>query len=83
MNRLFTAIKGGFDFIMSLVDDLFNEHKLVRRTIVFWSMLLITWAVLSSIPRLDGGHLLSALLGIIGILGTAITFYQWSRNQDK
>lgn len=81
--RLANGIRLTFDWLMSMFDALFNKHKLMRRTIVFWAMLLITWAVLNSMPRLEGGHLLSGLIAIIGILGTAITYYQWSRNQEK
>ena len=67
---------------MSMVDDLFNKHKLVRRMIVFVALGLIAFTVYVVIPKLEGGHAVSGLVAVIGILGTAIGFYQWLRNKD-
>lgn len=71
-----------FDFIFGLFDSLFNEHKLVRRTIVFVALGLISWTVYTVIPKLEGSHAVTALISVIGILGTAIGFYQYLRGKD-
>lgn len=80
--RISLGIRMAFDWFMSMIDALFNKHKFVRRTIVFIALGLITWTVLNAIPRLEQGHLLSALIAVIGILGSAIAFYQWLRTRD-
>ena len=67
---------------MAMIDNLFNKHKLVRRTIVFWALLVITWAIWHTLPRLDAGNLLTGFGLVIGILATVIGFYQWIRNKD-
>ena len=80
--RIASGIRMSFDWFMSMIDALFNEHKFVRRVIVFWAMLIISWAVLHVIPRLNDGNLLTAFSFVIGLLATMIAFYQWIRNKD-
>ena len=71
-----------FDWFMAMIDSLFNEHKFVRRFIVFWAVAIITWAVLHALPRLETGNLLTAFGLVVGILATVIGFYQYLRNKD-
>ena len=80
--RLALGINLAFGWIMTLFDELFNKHKFVRRFIVFWALLIITWAVHNTFPRLEGEHLLNAFLAILGLLSVVIGFYQWLRNKD-
>jgi hypothetical protein len=71
-----------FDYLFSLIESLFNEHKLVRRAIVLFAMYEIDYAVRISLPRLNEGNLVASLLGVIGILATALAFYTIERNRD-
>lgn len=80
--RLATGIKLTFSWFMSMIDDLFNKHKFVRRIIVFWALAVITWAIWHTFPRLESSNLLSAFLAVVGLLSVAIGFYQWLRNRD-
>lgn len=63
-----------------------NGRKLFRRTILIWSICLITYFVNGV---LDHDFLIavgtpgaSIVIAVIGILATVISFYQWHRNQD-
>jgi len=80
--RISLGIRMTFDWFMGMVDALFNKHKFVRRSIVFWALLVITWSILHALPRLEAGNLLTAFGLVIGILATVIGFYQWLRNRD-
>ena len=80
--RIASGIRLTFDWFMSMIDALFNKHKLVRRTIVFIAMALITFTVYTIIPKLDGGHAVTALATVIGILTPVLAFYKWQRDKD-
>lgn len=82
ISKLANSIKLIFNFFLDLIESLFNEHKLVRRIIVIFAMYEINFAVQDSLPRLNDGNLVTALLGVIGILSTALAFYTVERNRD-
>jgi len=65
-------------------DHLFNQHKLVRRLLVIWAVLLITWVVVQVFSDLTliTAAVATALGMITAILSVVIGHYQWSRGQD-
>ena len=80
--RIAKGIRLVFDWLMSMVDALFNKHRLVRRIIVFIALALITFSVYVIIPKLDGGNAVTALGLVIGILTPVLAFYKWQRDKD-
>jgi succinate-acetate transporter protein len=80
--RVANGIRLFFDFIFSFVDSLFNEHQLIRRTIVIWSLLIITWCVYIIIPKLEQGHSVTALGMVIGVFSSVTAFYIYLRDKD-
>ena len=71
------------DWAIDIIDALFNRGKLVRRTIVLWSLCLISWAVYVIVPKLTGGESVTALGLIIGIFSPITVFYIYLRNKDN
>lgn len=73
------------DKISSFLYRLFEEYKLVRRLIVFWAVITITWTtyVVFSNPVAITDAAADAYLANVGLLATVIAFYQWSRGRDK
>jgi len=73
------------DRIKSVLYKLFEEYKIVRRIIVFWAVITITWTTyaLFSNPTGITDAAADAYLANIGLLATVIAFYQWSRGRDK
>ena len=67
------------------VDRLFNKHKLVRRLLVFWAASLITWVIVTVFTNLDlvTGNVVTALSIVVGLLTTAIGFYNYQRKLDE
>lgn len=67
------------------IDHLFNKHMLVRRTLVFWAVVLITWVIyqvfidVSKITAAVG----VALGTVTAILSVVVTHYQYSRSKDN
>ena len=80
--RIASGITLFINWIISLIGSLFNEGKFVRRSIVLFAMLEIHKAVGTSLPRLDDGNLVTALIAVIGILSTALAFYTVERNRS-
>jgi drug/metabolite transporter (DMT)-like permease len=63
---------------------LFEEYKIVRRTLVFWAIALVTWItfmVFTDITLITTA-VAAAYATTVGVLGTVIGFYQWSRARD-
>lgn len=69
---------------MGFINDLFIKHKFVRRTLVVWSVLLITWVVSVAFTNLDKltAPVAAALGSVTAMLTVVIGFYQWSRGRD-
>lgn len=69
---------------MGRITDLFEKHKLIRRLLVIWAIVMITivifW-VFDDVTKITA-PVASSLGLVIGILATVIGFYQWSRNKD-
>lgn len=71
---------------MNFIARLFEEHKLVRRATLAWACWLISTTVLrvtepAALPWLTGA--VAATVGtVVGLLGTVIGFYMWSRNRE-
>ena len=80
--RLAKGIRLTFDYILDMIESMFNEHKLVRRSIVLFAMYEIDYALRASLPRIVEGNLVTALIAVIGILSTALAFYTIERNRD-
>jgi positive regulator of sigma E activity len=64
----------------------FEEYKLVRRAGVIWAATLITIVVLrvtspEVIPTVTAA-VATIVTAVIGILGTFLVHYQWSREKD-
>ncbi len=79
----FDCLKTFVDWILSIIDALFNKHKLVRRTIVFWAMALVSWSIIIVLPKLEGVTAKDALVIIIGLLTVVIGFYKYLRDKDN
>lgn len=88
----FLAIKSFFSLIgrksKSAIDasaKQVNENMLVRRCVLLWAIVLVTWFITSPPAYLlvitDAGAV--AYCAVIGILSSVIGFYQWSRLSDK
>ena len=66
------------------VEALFEEHKLVRRILVFWAIWLITYVVLTATSKITTIDTASAAMvsTIVGLLATVTAFYIRSRELD-
>ena len=66
------------------VERLFEEHKLVRRVLVFWALGLITFVILVSFNDLTllTASVAAAVGTVVGILSVVIGFYIRSRELD-
>ena len=69
---------------MTWASDLFEKHKLVRRTVVAWAMGMITFATIQVYSDLTivTPAVVSLYTVTVGLLGTAIGFYQFLRNKE-
>lgn len=56
-----------------------------RRTLLVWACGLITYSVIRAFENMDKitGPVATALLGVIGILTTVITVWQWARKNEE
>ena len=63
----------------------FEEHKLVRRLLVIWSIYLITLLVLKFIDIMTviDTATVSGIVAVIGILSSVLAFYVRSRELDS
>lgn len=68
-----------------MIDDLFNKHKLVRRIIALWAVLLITWVTWRvfgetppNVPQWTGTTYNWLLVGLIA----PIVLYFFHRKKD-
>lgn len=69
----------------ALVEALFEDHKLVRRVLVFWAVWLISMVILRYVDlmtTLDTATV-AGVSTIVGILATVLAFYIRSRELDK
>ena len=66
------------------IEALFEEHKLVRRFLVFWAVWLITYVILIAVEKITVIDVPAASMisAIIGILATVTAFYIKSREID-
>jgi len=71
--------------MMDWIDRLFNQYKLVRRLLMLWAVLLITYVVVRVFDDviLISAATASALGIVVGLLASVISFYMWSRNEEK
>jgi len=71
--------------MMSFFERLFNQYKLVRRLLMLWAVLLITYVVVRVFDDiiLISAATVSALGIVVGLLASVISFYMWSRNEEK
>ena len=60
--------------IVDKIEKLFSEHKFVRRSVIFWSMGIITYIVVER-PDMTTG----SFVAIVGVFATAIGLYQWDK----
>lgn len=69
------------------VDHLFNQHKLVRRFLVFWATGLITVVTLHLFVYGDWkeitGAVATAYASVTALLTAVLGLYQWSRNKES
>lgn len=70
------------DWLLNLIERLFNKHKLVRRSIIAFVLVLIGWATLHTFPKLQGDLLLKAYLAVLGIITPILGFYKWLRSKE-
>lgn len=67
-----------------LIECLFEKHKFVRRSLVYWAATIITLATYAifKAPETITAASASALATVTGILAVVIGFYQWDRTKD-
>jgi len=68
-----------------LIECLFEKHKFVRRSLVYWAATIITlatYAVFSTPTEITAASA-TALATVTGVLTAVIGFYQWDRKQDN
>ena len=80
--RIANGISLTVKWIIAIVGSLFNEGKLVRRSIVFFAMCEIHYVIHYQMPRLDGVYLQIVIIAVIGMLATVLAFYTNERNRD-
>lgn len=71
--------------LLRWVDRLFNRHKFVRRLLVLWAASLITWVIFRVFTDLTliTTPVVSAMSIVVGLLATAIGFYNYQRRLDE
>lgn len=71
--------------MMGFFDRLFNQYKFVRRLLMLWAVALITYVVVRVFDDiiLISAATASALGIVVGLLASVISFYMWSRNEEK
>ena len=66
--------------------ELANRQMLFRRLVLIWAMTIITYVIIvvtdHQLLIQIGAAGATIVTGIIGILTTVISFYQWHRQQD-
>jgi len=70
---------------MNIITTAIEKHKLIRRLIVLWAVILITWVtirVFTSPPDISNGTA-AAFASVVGLLGSSIAFYKWSRQKEE
>jgi len=77
-------MRNALEAALQFIDRLFNRHKLMRRGIVLWAILAVSVAMYAIIPRITGDTgLVAALTAVIGLVGTAIAFYNTARDREN
>jgi Na+/H+-translocating membrane pyrophosphatase len=73
------------DRIGKFLYRLFEEYKIVRRLIVVWAVVTISWTTFMMFADITfiTAAATSAYVANVGLLATVIAFYQWSRVRDK
>lgn len=68
------------------IKDLADHRMLFRRIVLLWAMTVITYVIYivadHNLLIQIGAAGATIVTGIIGILTTVISFYQWHRTQD-
>ena len=74
-----------FARLFGWIERLFNQHMLIRRTIVVWAMWLITIVVLRATAVITeiNAAVVSLVGTIVGILTTVTVFYVRMRELDR
>ena len=67
------------------IECLFEKHKVVRRSLVYWAATIITLATYAVFkdPTAITSPAAAALATVTGILTAVIGFYQWDRTKDS
>lgn len=80
--RIANGITRSFEWVISLINSLFNEGKAVRRLIVLFALYEIHYVIHFEMPRLEGTDLQIVIIAVIGMLATGLGFYIKDRNVD-
>lgn len=72
--------------IRATFDALANKHRLFRRVVLLWAVLLVSYVVVQTMQPEILLHLpppaATVIVAFVGILATVIAFYQWHRNAN-
>jgi hypothetical protein len=70
--------------LKTILHELFEEYKIVRRILVLWAIVTITWTTVLIFTNLAliTAPVAAAYGTNVGLLTTVIAFYQWSRERD-
>jgi len=69
--------------LLSWIDRLFNKHKLVRRGLVVWAVVMITLTIhnfFTVSDKISGAG--SVFIAILGLLAVVIGLYERDRARD-
>ena len=71
--------------VLKNLDLLFEQHRFVRRTLVFWAMWMITFVTIQMFTDISliSNAAAAAYATLVGILGVVLGFYQWMREKDS
>lgn len=67
-----------------MIANFFNKHKGVRRLIILWVVLLVTWGTYKIFSQLElaNSATASSYVALLGIGGLAIALYKISRGKE-
>ena len=74
--------------ILKTIDNLVEQHKAVRRLLVLWAAIMITYVtheivLVMRYMKEVTGPVTTFYLGVTALLTAVIAFYQWSRDKDS
>jgi len=69
---------------LNWTERMFKEHKAMRRTVLIWAMVIVTFVTYQVFwqLKLEGAALATAYATAVGLVATAIGLYMWHRKES-